>query len=291
MAKSRGPGQVAEDVTKELSAKTHKKAWEYEVSAAIPYRNTPEYLEPLLRLLRLQTVRPYIMICDTGSLAMPVMDPEKYRAPDCEVYRVVGTWQHPCEVVAVAMDLMQSACRTKYFFSIHTDCFPRRRDLLEWMMAHCNEVFPVVGHELCPRSDPEWRGYVGHTATMFHMPTIHKIGMTWSMRRLRYMPKWKGRQWRLDRARDIKTNWPDTETTFNRCLVDAGLKPLLIGKENISPIRGNKFRALRTVDEFIDHVRNGTIHPDWRKEDKQAAIKEAWDRVRDWVEKGAVTEA
>jgi hypothetical protein len=199
------------------------------------------------------------------NIKLPGLDPARFRADDCEVYTVAGHWQNISEHVCCCMDLMQSACRTKYFFSIHPDCFPRRRDLLEWMMAQCDEVFPVVGHAMTVRRDPESRLCAGHTATMFHMPTIHKIGLTWSMRRSLYVGK--------PVNMDLGYGWPDTETTFNRCLRAAGYFYRRIGKER---------NRTRTRDEYIDHVRSGTLDPVGRAKSRRLAIAEAWERVKAW---------
>jgi hypothetical protein len=247
------------------------KPWSYRVTVAIPYRNTPDYLDPLLRLMRMQTVRPFFVIADLGGqdwprqFGIPAMNPERFRAADVEVYYVAGEYQNASEGVCVAMDVMQSACRTPYFFSVHPDCFPMRRDLLEWMMARCNAKHPVIGHEMTKRFVPEWKGYVGHTATMFHMPTVHRIGMTWSMRRSLYLGE--------PPDFDCWGGWPDTETTFNRVLRSLKIKPRLIGREK---------NMTRTRDRFIDHVRSGTVNPFARKRTKDLAIKDAWRRIKEW---------
>jgi hypothetical protein len=100
---------------------------------------------------------------------------------------------------------------------------------------------------------------------MFHMPTIHKIGLTWSMRRSLYVGK--------PVNMDLGHGWPDTETTFNRCLRRAGEGYLCIGKER---------NYTRTRDSFIDHVRSGTLDPVGRARTKRLAIAEAWERVKAW---------
>jgi hypothetical protein len=44
-----------------------KKPWDYEVTAVIPCLNTFETLKIAIELLRLQSIKPFIMIIDTGS--------------------------------------------------------------------------------------------------------------------------------------------------------------------------------------------------------------------------------
>jgi hypothetical protein len=232
----------------------------------------PDYMPALMTLLRMQTVKPFIMLCDMGRLdqvrgiKIPGLEIDKYRAEDCEVYMIAGDWQHLAESIAAAMDVMQSACRTKYLFLTHTDCMPRRRDLLEWFMRRCNARYPVVGYELSPRLTEERRGGVGHTATMLHMPTMHEIGLTWTMRRSLYLGE------PIDLSQD-PCGWPDTETTMNRVLRAHGIKPLLVGHEE---------NHLRTIDENIDHVRSGTLTPHYRIPVKKAVIEEAEERVKQW---------
>ena len=45
-----------------------KKPWDYEITAVIPVMDTFEQLEICIRLLKSQTIRPYIVVIDTGSI-------------------------------------------------------------------------------------------------------------------------------------------------------------------------------------------------------------------------------
>src|SRR5262245_59617380 len=79
-----------------------RRPWEYPLAAAIPHYETPETLPVLLELLRLQTVRPYILLIDTGSWWKTVRELERLRAPDCEVhYLRARAYRHTSPTSAV----------------------------------------------------------------------------------------------------------------------------------------------------------------------------------------------
>ena len=44
-----------------------KKPWQYEVTAVVPVIDTVESLSLCIEILRLQTIKPYILVIDTGS--------------------------------------------------------------------------------------------------------------------------------------------------------------------------------------------------------------------------------
>jgi hypothetical protein len=217
------------------------KPWEFACSVQIPHLETPETLPLLVELLRLQTVRPFIMLIDTGSSRETCERLESLRAPDVEIHYLRGHgFRHASEVICAAMDLGQSLCRTEHLFLTHADVFLRRRDLLEVLTKRCTGGNPVVGYRMSERSwiTDEWRDCVGHTATMLHIPTIHRAGVTWSYGRIvadyGYRPGACG-------------GWPDTETGFNAGLRLAGIKPDFCGQDE---------NYKRYVDENIDHVRS-----------------------------------
>lgn len=219
-----------------------RKPWEHRVTVAIPHLDTPEPLPEVIELLRLQYEKPYILIVDTGSSPASRAILETFRDEDLEIHYVFGhAYRHASEPVCVALDLAHALCRSEYLFHTHADVFARRRDLLGWMLAQCNEACPVVGYQLSERSwvTQEWQGMVSHTATMLHMPTIAwKHGISWSYQRVHYG---YGYPWVMG------AGWPDTETGFNRGLRTAGIKPRLIG---------NDVNYQRQVDDNIDHVRS-----------------------------------
>lgn len=214
---------------------------DYTVCAAIPHLQTLDQIKLCVDVLRAQTERPYIMIVDTGSDPAVCAQLESMRAEDLEIHYIAAHgWNHASEPVAVALDVAQALCRSKVLFHTHADCFVRRNDFIEEMATRCCAATPVIGYRMSDRSwvTREWEWMVGHTATFLHMPTIHRIGATWSLQRMHeaYGYGWKS-----------LGGWPDTETGFNRILRDAGISPVFIGHD----INGQ-----RQTDANIDHVRS-----------------------------------
>jgi glycosyltransferase involved in cell wall biosynthesis len=256
-----------------------RKPWEYEVTAVIPCLNTPETLPICIELLRLQTKRPFIMLIDTGSTERNLRLTEENRSEDVEVHSIrLNGVRHPSDYPAMAMDAAFSLCRTEYLFATHSDCFLRKRTVLEDFINLCKEKSPVVGYELSPRAHEDWRGMVSHTASMYHMPAMDKIGFGWSLRRL------CNRYGIVDYKPDPnKPNWPDTEILGNYILRENNIEPHLVGPE------GNHCRNL---DDNIDHFRSygaaKMYSPDyypkvlgWYHEAK----KEALARIEEWSSK------
>lgn len=254
-----------------------KKPWEYDVTAVIPTLGTPETLSLCIELLRLQSVRPFIIICDTGSKGEDLFFTENLVAPDVEVHsiRLHGV-RHPSDYPAMAMDVAFALCRTEYLFATHADVFLRRQNFLEDLVELCKTKSPVVGYQLSPRNHKDWKGMVSHTATMFHMPTMDRIGFGWNLRRLcnqyglvDYSPT------------PSRPNWPDTEILGNYLLRKHGIQPHLIGEEDNNE---------RTLDDNIDHVRSFTSLKlygglNYKKAceifNKKAKV-EALERIKSW---------
>jgi hypothetical protein len=254
--------------------KAGRKPWEYQVTAAIPHLETPGTLPVLLELLALQTVRPYVLLIDTGSSPAVVRTLESLRRSDVEAhYLRAHGYRHSSAPVTTALDAAFALCRTPYLFCTHSDVFPRRRDLLEWMLGLCREDQPVVGYEMSPRPGTDgWRNVVSHTCTMLHMPTMHRIGATWSFERY----------WESGEAASQQHGYPDTEQPFDRCLRRAGVFPYLIGHDA---------NYARYVDANIDHVRSlsGLSLYDSESESYRRcrwnldrAVGEACCRLREW---------
>jgi hypothetical protein len=249
------------DTPDRVAGRAAKKPWDYEICAVIPHLNTIEPLRVCIEVLRCQSLRPYLMILDTGS-------------PPVEIhYLAAHGYRHSSEPVTAALDTAQTLCRSTLLFHTHADCFLRRRDFLEDLAARCNATTPVIGYRMSPRdwATDEWQWMVGHTATMLHMPTIHRIGATWSMQRMHHA---FGYDWRN------LGGWPDTETGFNHALRDAGITPVFIGDDR---------NGERQVDDNIDHVRSyagsktysSHYHAkatDWMT----AALREANERITAW---------
>lgn len=253
-----------------------KKPWHYELTAVIPCLDTYELVEICVKLLRLQTVRPFIFIVDTGSTQEELKKVESMRSDDLEVHSLrFNGLLHPSDFPAIAMDLAFSACRTQYLYATHADCFIRRRDFLEYLLDLCPGNSPVVGYEISPRKHADWKGMVSHTSTIYHMPTMDKIGFGWSLRRLAnyyniadYTPC------------PTRPGWPDTEILGNYILRKNNIQPYLIGKE---------LNFQRKMDENIDHFRSftsGKLYSEfyfkkasqWYEDAKEQALI----RIKEW---------
>jgi hypothetical protein len=220
-----------------------KKPWNYEVTAIIPHINTSETLPICIELLRLQTIKPFIIIIDTGSIEEHYQKIIDLRDEDVEVHTMhLNGVRHPSDYPAMAMDMAFSLCRTEFLFATHADCFLRKKNLLEEFLQLCKTKSPAVGYELSPRAHKDWKGMLSHTASMYHMPTMDKIGFGWSLRRLcnRYRI--------VDYSPDPnKPNWPDTEILGNYILKENNITPYIIGPEE---------NQTRTLDDNIDHFRS-----------------------------------
>jgi len=251
-----------------------RKPWDYEVTVAIPHLNTFDDLVLCIELLRAQSVSPYIMIVDTGSQPDIIRDLEALRGEDVEIHYIqANAYRHSSEPVTVALDLAQSLCRTKLLFHTHSDCFLRRRDLLETWARITNVNTPVVGYRMSPRDwvTREWEWMVGHTALMLYMPSIHRAGATWSYQRVHYG---YGYPWML------ASGWPDTEVAFNRALRDAGIAPVFMGHD---------LNGTRQINDDFDHCRSfpGSMiyGPEYHSQCKkwmEEAMSDGKDRLLSW---------
>lgn len=230
--------------TKPWQGRFTKKPWNFGVEVAIPVINNFETLPYVIDLLRLQTIKPHIVVIDTGSSELCYQKISQMRAEDVEIHslRFNGV-KHPSDYPAIAMDLMMSLCRTKYLFCTHNDVFLQRRDVIEELIDVCDDKTPAVGYQMSPRDHKDWEDMVSHTCTMLHMPTMDKIGAGWSLRRL-----CNNRQVE-HKPNILGANWPDTEILLNYILWENGYKAKLIGKEE---------NQKRTVDDRIDHCRTLT---------------------------------
>lgn len=255
-----------------------KKPWEYTVTAAIPCINTSETLPICIELLRLQTVKPFIMLIDTGSQPEHLSEVLKLRDIDVEVHSIaLNGVRHPSDYPAMAMELAMTLCRSPYLFATHADCFLRRRDFLEYLLELCPSKSPAVGYELSPRAHEDWKGMLSHTASLYHMETMDKIAFGWSLRRLchdfgivDYKPD------------PMRPNWPDTEILGNYILRRHKIEPYLIGPEQ---------NAARNLDHNIDHFRSYTsgklYSPPYFQQAKEwynDARKQALKRINEWKE-------
>jgi hypothetical protein len=240
------------------------------VTVIIPHLNTLECVDTLIALYQLQTLVPYIVLIDTGSPLAVCRELEARRKENVEIhYLRANSWCHASEPVTAALDLALSMCATEYMLYTHTDAFPRRRDLVEFLARECSEKVPIVGYELSPRPDPEWRGCFGHTCTMMHTKSIFKINGIWSMRKTFVETP----------NIPLVAGWPDTETAMNRIVKAAKLPVKFLGQD------GN---FERLCDANIDHSRSYTLCKSanvWHNntyERFEVALREAKERVIEW---------
>jgi len=253
-----------------------KKPWEYKATAVIPCLNTSETLRTCIELLRLQTERPYIMIIDTGSRSDHLDSVLYLRDEDVEVHTIaLNGVMHPSDYPAMAMDLAMTLCRTPYLFATHADVFLKRNDFIDYLLNICNEKTPVVGYEITPRKHDDWRGMISHTASMYHMKTMDKIGFAWSLRRL--CNEYNIVDYKPD---PMRPNWPDTEILGNYILRKNNIETIIIGHEE---------NEKRTNDSNIDHFRSYTSgkmysppHFKKTKEWFEDAMKLAKIRIKEW---------
>jgi hypothetical protein len=200
----------------------------------------------VIELLRLQTVRPFIMVIDTGSTPDHLEQVERLRAPDVEVHCLrFAPLLHSSDPVAIAQDLAFSRIQTPYAFCTHSDCFLMRRDLLAYMIELCRTRSPAVGYQISPRQYRGWETELGHTCLMVDVGVMdqHRIG--WSQSR--YCRLIGRPHTAPDPAR--YPNDPDTEKQFNWGLKHAGITPYIMGTEA-------NYEFNRNPD--FDHVRSFT---------------------------------
>lgn len=240
----------------------HPKQWAYSITAAIPHIDTPYTLGLVIELLRRQTMRPTIQILDTGSTPANLETLSRYQDHDVEIhYLRFNGRQHPSDFPAIAMDVAFASCQTQFIFTTHTDVFLRRRDFLEDLLKSCDQSCPAVGYEITERPHPDWHGMISHTASIFSMDTVYRLGLSWNLRRL--CNKYGIHDPSPDPRRP---NWPDTELLVNYQLRDAGITPLIIGTEK---------NGERTIDRNIDHCRSHAS--------TQLYDPAAFRRVRRWI--------
>lgn len=257
-----------------------KKPWEYKITAAIPVLDTYESLKICIEILKLQTIKPFIIIVDTGSTEDNLKKITDLRDEDVEVHSIrTNGVLHPSDFPVFAMELAQSLCRTEYLFATHADVFLKKKDFLNFLLNLCGpqeqNKYPVVGYEITPRKHNDWEGMISHTASMYHIKTLDEIGFGWNMRRLASMYNMKNHK-----PNPMMPSWPDTEILGNVILRQNKIPVKIIGKE---------VNFQRNVDENIDHCRSITsgllYSKEYYKKAKEwcnIAQKEALNRINLW---------
>lgn len=264
--------------------KIEKKPWEYPCEAWIPVLDTPNTMEYVIELLRLQTKRPYIVLVDTGSNKknFEKLEDQFGDDDDVEIHRlrfkaVIHTSDYP----AFAMDLAMSVCRTEFLFHTHSDVFLKRRNVIEELLMLTDDIRPVVGYQMTPRKHADWEKMISHTCTMMHVPTMDKHSISHSLRKLCNR---KGLEFVTNHPK-MGDNWPDTEILYNYMLWENGLKGKIIGTEQ---------NHVRTNDDRIDHCRTLTaanlyspqardVRAGWVND----AIEQAQKRIELWKKEDA----
>lgn len=240
-----------------------RPAFPYRVTAVIPHRDTPDLLRLCIRFLERQTERPYIMVVDTGSRDELLHGVLAMRGEGIEVHQI-SCHGHDQAVASVsyAMDLALAACRTEWLWCLHSDCFMTNREALTVMLSRAEGgANPVVGYELPPSHNGDQRGMISHTCTLFHVPTLDRLNVTWSMRRF-------ARQ-----ENDANGHLPPSpETVVNHRLHDAGVTPVLLGSERAHGVE---------IDAHRVHLRAATAR-------RVGLAKEAGDEaaersIVDWL--------
>ena len=259
--------------------KIEKKPWEYACEAWIPVLDTPNTMEYVIELLRLQTKRPYIVLVDTGSTKenFEKLEDQFGGCEDIEIHRFrFKAVKHSSDYPAFAMDLAMSVCRTEHIFHTHSDVFLKRRNVIEELLMLTDEFRPLVGYRMTPRKHADWQKMVSHTCTMMHIPTMDKHSIANSLRKLCNR---KGLPF-VKNVPEMGDNWPDTEILFNYMLWEHGITGKIIGEEQ---------NHIRTVDDRIDHCRTRTAADlyspqarDVRKQWVDDAIEQAQKRIELW---------
>lgn len=265
--------------------KTLPQPWEqHNVTVAIPCLDTSEILELAVRAWQWQYPRPYLLIIDTGSTAQGTESLwGKLRATEGIELATLGIYsavEHLSDRVAIAMDYAFARCPTEFLLATHVDVFPKHQRVIERLLALCSAVCPVVGWEMSFRGTIQRdafldlsAGYPGHACTMFHIPTMDRIGAGWSMRRAHHA-------FGLPRQRTEINGWPDTEVCLGRLLQKHGLEPRFLGRETND--------ENQETEDWV-HSRSTTVHANGDSgllARHRLAMKDAAARIRQWEFQG-----
>lgn len=268
------PVRPALSVSQPWKGVVRRRPWSYQVTAVIPHLDTPEQLAVCVAILRAQSVPPFIVVVDTGSLPENLAELEKLRADDLEIHKIQGhSYQHSSEVIAIACQLGQDLSRTPFVFQTHADCFLVSRTLLEDWAALAAEHL-VVGYRISPRDYAGWEKEFGHTALMMDVNEIRRVGVMWNLRAFAWRHRDKPDPFNL------APNCPDTESEMNARLQDAGITGLILGDEE-------NFR--RNINPHFDHPRSfccsKLYSPEYHSRiavEMTQAMKDATERLQQW---------
>jgi hypothetical protein len=257
-----------------------RKPWHYQVTAVIPCFEHVQETTLCVELLRLQTIHPYILLIDTGSRNESLEALNALRAADLEVHAIrCNSIPHPCVGITAALDLGFSLAATPFAFTTHQDCFLRDRHFLDYLVQ-LMPTYAVAGYQISPRRFPEWPKWFGHTAALWSIAELDRIGATWSLRRAASMLAFGT----LPAITDTESHI-DTESAINTAILRAGLRTLQIGTEQ---------NFERTLDQWIDHPRSlictSLYYPPHHAKARtwcDQAMTEARDRIERWKTHGS----
>ena len=242
-----------------------RKPWDYRVSICIPHLDTPEQLELGVALWRLQTVKPYFIVIDTGSSPSALERISRLRGPDLEIHCFQkAEYRHPSSVVALALDLAHGRCQTPHLLHTHTDVFPTKRNFLEWLIAQATPESPIAGWRMSPRNRGEWRECVSHTATMIDNRVFRARGLSWNLDAY------------MSATGEVGAGgWPDTESGLGLSMSRAGVQPKILGDE---------VNHQRLITDWHDHPRSYTCDKSSGRagRDMAAAMVDARRRLAEW---------
>jgi hypothetical protein len=200
-------------------------------------------LELAVESLLLQTVAPFVILIDTGSVDTTAKLDAMRTRNQIDVISIRSSgWKHPSMPVASALNAAWSMVATPFCHLGHDDAILKRRDL----MAEAIELAAIhkaVGYQISPRNYAGWERELGHTFTVLDVKAMDMIGLSWNMREYCHQTG-KPMNPHLGTGND-----PDTERQMNRLLALNGIAPHFMGFER---------NYERTNDENLTHVRSRT---------------------------------
>lgn len=228
-----------------------KRPWHYRVTVVIPhFGNDFRLLMNVIESWRLQTERPYILIYDTGTPPEHHASLRALASYDVEVHfcRWHGV-RNIYDSVALAYNHGIIDCRTRHIIFTHNDLVPISQTVVSDLISSSCEDTPVVGYEssFLPT-------LVGTQLTAVYMPALDQVRVKW----------------------EIIPSYTWVEEGFNRCLQQAGITPMLIGRE----------KSGRSRTPHFDHVGCLVITKLYFNEGRELArVKSDLDQVLEETEK------
>jgi hypothetical protein len=183
-----------------------KRPWHYRATVVIPhFGNDFRLLMNVIESWRLQTERPYILIYDTGTPPEHHASLRALASYDTEVHfcRWHGV-RNIYDPVALVYNHGIMDCRTKHIIFTHNDLVPISQTIVGDLILSACEDTPVVGYESNP-----FPTLVGTQLTAAYMSVLDRIKARW----------------------EIIHSYTWVEEGFNRCLKQAGITPMFIGRE------------------------------------------------------------